>query len=433
MRCSVRAARGQGGSRSGRLAVRAARGQGGSRSRAAWEGHLHVDDEVAGFIWRKHQLHEGVAFCDAAVVVEKEGGALVDLVHRADDAEELCKRVPGAVPEEVALAQGLGACVGGLRLPEPERDIWARASAAVGTQRGACMSALRVYAASPGVTTALPSFCLCMAKRGTGARRAFFRCMLCRRENSAVRGVTRTKKNTNIAGGEWGERATRKRRYAHAEGTCFRDDEFVEEIEAHWKRARQGCEDDGLPQPNVHNLVGTARLNSSTLPLHLEEVARLVPNLCYDQQKFAAITLRLAAPQCTVLLFTSGKMVLTGCKSYIECVCAACEVLGILRVGLMGMRLWVSDVKVQNVVGNADVGLAPGQCLDLERMLAEHPVHCTYIKNMFPGLIFRPKDSPVVLLLFHSGKVVITGGKSMTDVRSGWRMLWPTVREYIRE
>jgi TATA-box binding protein (TBP) (component of TFIID and TFIIIB) len=27
---------------------------------------------------------------------------------------------------------------------------------------------------------------------------------------------------------------------------------------------------------------------------------------------------------------------------------------------------------------------------------------------MFPGLIFRPDASPVVLLLFHSGKVVIT-------------------------
>lgn len=230
----------------------------------------------------------------------------------------------------------------------------------------------------------------------------------------------------------------RKRRYAHSDKNKFQKDSFVEEIDEHWKRVVRrresgACGDeDAIPEPNVHNLVGTARLNTSRLPLDLDQVARLIPNLCYDQQKFAAITLRLTAPLCTVLLFTSGKMVLTGCKSYIDCVCAACEVLRILQVGLVGMRLWVSDVSVQNVVGNADVGLEAGQKLDLEAMLSEKRVYCTYIKNMFPGLIFRPKDSPVVLLLFHSGKVVITGGKSMSDVRNGWRMLWPTVRAYIR-
>ena len=37
--------------------------------------------------------------------------------------------------------------------------------------------------------------------------------------------------------------------------------------------------------------------------------------MVHDRQKFAAITLRIAEPMCTVLLFTSGKMVLTGARA----------------------------------------------------------------------------------------------------------------------
>ena len=59
-------------------------------------------------------------------------------------------------------------------------------------------------------------------------------------------------------------------------------------------------------------------------------------------------------------------------------------------------------------------------------------LHCTYQKNMFPGLIFRPHASPVVLLCFFSGKVVITGGRTVRDVTEGWRRLWPTVRVFVK-
>ena len=38
----------------------------------------------------------------------------------------------------------------------------------------------------------------------------------------------------------------------------------------------------------------------------------------------------------------------------------------------------------------------------------------------------------MVLLIFSSGKIVITGGKSIGDVSDGWNALWPTVKKYVR-
>ena len=225
----------------------------------------------------------------------------------------------------------------------------------------------------------------------------------------------------------------RKRKYGHLDASTYKSDNLIEDV---LNLGSADCDasatSDDMPQATVHNLVGTARLLGSCMPLDLQRVSRLIPNMQYDRQKFAAITLKIAEPNCTVLLFTSGKMVLTGCKSFTECVVAAHEVRKILQQGFPTHKIALVDVSIQNVVANADVRLGEGDSIDLDLMLAEHKVHCTYLKNMFPGLIFRPNQSPVVLLIFKSGKVVITGGKSLADIQTGWRGLWPTIRSYIR-
>ena len=88
-------------------------------------------------------------------------------------------------------------------------------------------------------------------------------------------------------------------------------------------------------------------------------------------------------------------------------------------------------LRAQNIVAHVEVPVGNG-ILDLEAMYTRLNLHCTYQKNMFPGLIYRPHASPVVLLCFFSGKIVITGGKNERDVMEGWRRLWPTLKVFIR-
>jgi transcription initiation factor TFIID TATA-box-binding protein len=59
-------------------------------------------------------------------------------------------------------------------------------------------------------------------------------------------------------------------------------------------------------------------------------------------------------------------------------------------------------------------------------------IDCMFQRNMFPGLVYRGKECPVVLLCFCSGKVVLTGGKSLKDIEIGWSKLWDIVRGFIR-
>jgi hypothetical protein len=71
-------------------------------------------------------------------------------------------------------------------------------------------------------------------------------------------------------------------------------------------------EDDGIPLTTIHNLVGTCEFFSSVQPIDLEYVYHCLPNSYYNRQRFAAITIRVTEPVCTGLLFTSGKLVVTG-------------------------------------------------------------------------------------------------------------------------
>ncbi len=63
------------------------------------------------------------------------------------------------------------------------------------------------------------------------------------------------------------------------------------------------------------------------------------------------------------------------------------------------------DFKVQNMVGSCDVKFP----IRLEGLASTHFHSCSYEPELFPGLIFRMQVPKVVLLIFVSGKVVLTG------------------------
>ena len=70
------------------------------------------------------------------------------------------------------------------------------------------------------------------------------------------------------------------------------------------------------------------------------------------------------------------------------------------------------EVKVQNIVASADLGVdlnlnAIAIGLGLENI--------EYEPEQFPGLVYRLNNPRVVVLIFGSGKMVVTGGKNPDD------------------
>ena len=67
-----------------------------------------------------------------------------------------------------------------------------------------------------------------------------------------------------------------------------------------------------VPKPELQNIVSTAYLGAT---LDLRNIALNCRNAEYNPKRFAAVIIRIRDPKTTALIFSSGKMVITGAKS----------------------------------------------------------------------------------------------------------------------
>ncbi len=160
---------------------------------------------------------------------------------------------------------------------------------------------------------------------------------------------------------------------------------------------------------SVENVVATASLDQK---IDLMAIMKVFVNVEYHPKKFPGLVFRLKRPKTTTLIFSTGKMVCTGAKSENMARSAVEKVVGELKdkgIFILGKP----DIVIQNIVATANVhGM-----VDLEAA-ADILDNVMYEPEQFPGLIYRMGDPKVVILIFASGKLVCTGGKSaeMVDV-----------------
>jgi transcription initiation factor TFIID TATA-box-binding protein len=122
-------------------------------------------------------------------------------------------------------------------------------------------------------------------------------------------------------------------------------------------------------------------------------------------------------------------MVLTGCRDFMTCILACHSVVDLLRNRLPGFFLDVMNIQMQNIVGHVDLHLND-KILDLDRFYRDNNIECTFQRTMFPGLVYRAADSSVVMLIFASGRVVVTGAKSTVSVELAWHALRTKLLSY---
>jgi transcription initiation factor TFIID TATA-box-binding protein len=187
-----------------------------------------------------------------------------------------------------------------------------------------------------------------------------------------------------------------------------------------------------IPTVVVHNIVSTSLMKGGPVPIDLQQISLYLPCSNYNRRKFAAITIRIDHPKCTALLFSSGKLVVTGVKTWYECLLASLCVRRIIQSTIFESTFRISNCIIQNIVAHSEIDMKHGQKLDIQRMYENMAMQCTYQKNMFPGLIYRNEESTVVLLCFFSGKIVLTGGKNIADVLASWSQSWLKLQTFIR-
>lgn len=78
------------------------------------------------------------------------------------------------------------------------------------------------------------------------------------------------------------------------------------------------------------------------------------------------------------------------------------------------------------MVGSVDVHFA----IQLENLAVLHGQFITYEPELFPGLIYRMVKPRIVLLVFVSGKVVLTGAKQKEEIDTAFQLIYPILKNF---
>jgi transcription initiation factor TFIID TATA-box-binding protein len=161
----------------------------------------------------------------------------------------------------------------------------------------------------------------------------------------------------------------------------------------------------------VQNVVGSGDLGRE---LDLAAVAMDLPETEYNPEKMPGLLYRTSAPEATVMLFASGKVVVMGTttdegmrRAFKKCVTTFRN---------LGMSLDdVSELEMQNIVASAEFGervnlTAAAVGLGLEQV--------EYEPEQFPGLMYHLAAPEVVVLLFGSGKAVVVGATECESIET---------------
>lgn len=172
--------------------------------------------------------------------------------------------------------------------------------------------------------------------------------------------------------------------------------------------------------PKLQNIVSTADLQCA---LDLRKIALQAKNAEYNPKRFAAVIMRIREPKTTALIFASGKMVCTGARSEQDSKKAARQYAKMIQK--LGFPVRFTSFTIQNIVGSCDVNFK----ISLEGLNLNN-TFCNYEPEVFPGLIFRMKNPKIVLLIFVSGKVVLTGAKQKEQIFEAFRNIYPILEKY---
>ena len=178
------------------------------------------------------------------------------------------------------------------------------------------------------------------------------------------------------------------------------------------------------PVPRLQNFVSEVDLGCK---LDLKRIARKAKNARYNPERHPAVVMWISKPNTTSLIFKSGKMVCTGAKTEEDSRFAARKFAKIIQK--LGYPAKFNDFKIVNVVGSCEVKFP----IRLEALNLAHSHRTSYEPELFPGLIYRMADPEVSILVFGSGKVVLTGAKRRHDVNVAFDKIYPILKNFMRE
>jgi len=183
--------------------------------------------------------------------------------------------------------------------------------------------------------------------------------------------------------------------------------ERVIEPERRMENALEAKEGKREFEVKIQNIVAFTDLGTK---VSLEKILQKVENTEYQPEQFPGLIYRMQSPRASALIFSQGKIVCTGTKSMPDLKEAMDAIIKNLRD--VGFKLPTKySTSVENIVASSAIKAE----LNLDE-IAFKLENSEYEPEQFPGLVYRIKQPRVAFLLFKSGRIIITGGRTTNEI-----------------
>jgi transcription initiation factor TFIID TATA-box-binding protein len=158
----------------------------------------------------------------------------------------------------------------------------------------------------------------------------------------------------------------------------------------------------------VENIVSSITLG---INIDIEKLANTVSGID-NPKRFPGVIYRLTEPKLSMLIFRTGKVICSGARSKADIERAVEQLLAKLKEGKIKVKE-KPIVEIQNIVASASLNFR----VNLDK-LAMDCEDTEYEPEQFPGLIFRLAEPKTVMLIFKSGKMIVTGAKTVAQANT---------------
>lgn len=167
-------------------------------------------------------------------------------------------------------------------------------------------------------------------------------------------------------------------------------------------------------------VVNTTASGNLGIEIDLDRLSTDVEEVDFDPEKHQGAYVRIKEFESLITIYRTGKYIITGSKSEEEaynCVEQFLELLFDKGVLQTPTQEWFS---MRNYVCTGELD----EPQNLNKLSIQLGMNYTeYEPEQFPGLIFRPESHSAVIFIFSSGKIVITGSKSIDVAKDAFQDL----------
>ena len=122
-------------------------------------------------------------------------------------------------------------------------------------------------------------------------------------------------------------------------------------------------------------------------------------------------------------MFQSGKVNIVGVTCEMEAELAAHA--GAARLNELGIDANVNNFQLNNIAAAANIGFR----IHFPEFKRQHERYISHEQELFPGLFYRNPIFQALAIIFHQGKVIMTGAKCSEDIGALWSHLLPLLKQ----